>query len=436
MIGNNFANNQQRIFVSYADEDNIPFGSNKTRWVSNLLEEIKNNLKRARINVDIITEDHLSKRGLWKDRITEAVENSSILIPINSKAYLDSKKCVEVRDIFENKYRVDSESRIIVVEMDEIKDINPFEAYIPNKFWATDTKNQSTRTLCLNTTNQGETEVYYDRLIQLCSSISEMISDLTDQTKSIKLKTVFLAEPTENFEKIYSEVKIHLKNIGFSVLPKKSYRSSYEKNPKSVLEKLEKEIQRSNFFVQLIESDFCKPKEEDMDCVKPKEEDLGCVDNYLNWQYKLAKQNIKNRYLWIPQKFITDKERTQIESNHWILGENIQYNTIDEFKETLNEFLKPHIEKQENDDFLTASPDQQGGLMLVSGNIPKSEIYDKVKALMSGFKPVHKCFVEYMDSSHSNFVFYHQDCLSKKSTLQPFHLLHNKPIPLKFRKKT
>ena len=424
MNGNNCTNNQHRIFVSYSNRDNVKIGKNKTQWVTNLIIETRKLLERQ-INVKIITADHITKSGVQKERISDEVEKSSILIPIISKAFLDSKRCLEVIENFKNKYKFDSESRIIPVEMDKISDNNPFEAITRNRFWFEDTITQTTRTLCLNTSSEDEENKYSLEIEGLKNTICETLSDLENQIINKDITTVFLAEPTDRLFDQYKEVKTHLKNIGFSVLPENRHKSKYEEDPDSVLEKLKKDILRSNFFVQFIESNFCKSIEK-----------MNYIDKYLTLQYELAKHFINHRFLWIPQEFNSDKERKKIESNHWTKDEdNLHFIDMDNFKEILNQLLKPHIEKPESDDDMPTDLGQHGGFMLASGNISKSEINEKIKTLMTGFKSVHKFYVEYKDnSSHSNFLFYHQDSLSQKSALQPFHLSNNNPIPLKLRK--
>jgi len=168
---------KQKIFVSYAHADNQPFGINNTKWVSKLVDDIRKALKMETKDPVIVTDHMFNKSGLLDNRIKEAVEQSSLFIAIVSKAYIKSSFCTRERKIFEDKYKSEYDSRIIIVEKDEVADGNPFESHLRNIFWYTDSESQRSRTLCLMTNTQAEVEEYYMKINELKISISEELTD-------------------------------------------------------------------------------------------------------------------------------------------------------------------------------------------------------------------------------------------------------------------
>jgi len=418
-------NNQgaQRIFISYAHADNQPFGVNNTKWVSKLVEDIRTALEMEIMNPLIITDHMFNKSGLLDKKIRDEVEQSSIFIPIVSKKYLKSEYCRDEREIFQNKYKSEYDSRIIIVEKDEITDGNPFGPHLRHPFWFKDNEKQRTRTLCSLTNAENERNEYFVKIGDLTISICERLNAIDQiENNNREMLYVYLAEPTDNSYDLYSEIKNHLKKKGCCVLTEMSYKSTYKSDPDLVEKELKKEIEKAKFFIQLIESNFCKSTQ------------INYIDKYLIKQNELARYDrFEHQFLWLPQNVVKDTERTQIEESiDKSQKEYLIYDNIENLKNELNDALEPYFEKEQkkDDDFFSASPDQQGGLMLVSGNIPTSELQKRVELLKTGFKSINNCYIEYLDSSRSSFFFFNQSCLSENRKLQLFYYAGNNLIPL------
>jgi len=420
--------NQQkhRIFISYAHNDNTPYGVKNTKWVSKLVENVRGRLTHWAIEPEIITDHMFYKNGELNHRIKEEVEKSCLFIPILSKAYLKSNYCKEERKIFQEKFKSDYKSRIIPVEKDEIKEANPFEWCFRNSFWLKDPENQRVRTLCLSTSTPSENDEYFDKIVILAESICDSLTKLDNNANenmnnNEKLLYVYLAEPTDNLCDQYFEVKKHLKNIGCHVLPEQSYKSLFQNDLKAAKKEIEKDIQKSSIFIQFIEPNFCK-----------KTDKMNPVDNYCIVQNSFSKMAIlKNKFLWIPQNIINNDERTRLESIEWLQNQHFHYNNIAEFKITLYDELQPYLEEyKRNDRFFSDFSGQQDGLMLVSGNIPASEIKNRIHSLRTDTKHINNLFIEYLDSCRSHLLFINQHSVSDESNFQLYKYSNNDLIPL------
>ena len=420
--------NQQkhRIFVSYAHNDNTPYGVKKTKWISDLVENVRGRLTHWANKPEIITDHMFYKNGDLDQRIKEEVEKSCLFIPILSKSYLKSYYCKEERRIFQEKYFSDYHLRIIPVEKDEITEGNPFDWCFRNSFWLKDPGKQRAQTLCLSTSTPSENHEYFIKIEELTESICDSLTRLDNRAKknmmnNEKLLYVYLAEPTDNLWYQYFEVKKHLKNKGCYVLPEQSYKSLFQNDLKTAKKEIKKDIQKSSIFIQFIEPNFCK----ETDKMTP-------ADNYCILQNSYSKnKSLKNKFLWIPQNIINDDERTKLESFDWLQNQHFHYNNIDDFKNTLNDELEPYLEEyKRNDRFFSDFSGQQDGLMLVSGNIPVSEVKKRIHSLMTDTKPVNNLFIEYLDSCRSHLLFINQNSLSDERNFQLYKYSNNDLIPL------
>jgi len=448
--------NEQQIFISYAHADNQPIGTNRIRWISKLVEDIRTYMPMKGKKAKIITDHAFKMNGKIIERIEKEIEQSSIFIPILSPAYIQSKYCTMERKIFCEKYK-DYDERIITVEKLEVENNLPFEEHLRNVFWEKDIENRESLTLSLLTSGEDESNKYFKKIIKLVSSIIERLDYLdkndneksSDGSKKIekfdyieknvkysqnnksldyfdknsksiecsKKKYVYLAEPSDNFLNQYDEVKNHLTKKGFTILPKGTCRHIFKENPNKARAKLESDMKNSSFFIQIIEQNVCKS-----------DKNMNYIEKYCKLQYDLSRNiTFENKFLWIVKGVISDQEKNKIEQIKWIQTKYLSYEDIHEFKVNLIEELDPT-----STNVFSLNRYHYEGIVLASGNIPISIIQDKVQLLTNNIKNVDNLYVEYSDSTKSRlFLLNHNNRLSKQEQYRLFLFSNDQIKPLK-----
>ena len=270
---------QHDIFVSYAHVDDLTYPEiNAAGWVATLIEGLKVKLSQEFGRNDLF--------ALWKDEqlapnkpltpeILNALKQSATLVIILSPGYMASTWCQREMQTFwqELAQRTRSDSRIFVVERKKLEiDEKPMalEKLLGYPFWVHDRKGKAPRLLG-DPKPDPDDRLYYDKLTDLATDLANELrrlkkNQVTQPKATIKKPdsrpAVFLAEVTDDLDKLRDRVQRHLDQEGFRVIPSgTSNYSVYLGGNANVRKTIANDLKNCKHFVQLLSglSGKCSP---------------------------------------------------------------------------------------------------------------------------------------------------------------------------------
>jgi hypothetical protein len=317
------------IFVSYAHVDNQPFPGTKEGWVTTLVKGLRRGLsqKLGRGDIFELWIDHnLSRNVNITTQILETLEQTATLLVILSPAYIASDWCQKEKDTFLNfvEERVRLGSGIFIVERDKFEDDQrptEFRELLGYRFWVQDQEGSPPRILGEPKPNPEDIR-YYDKLNELSSEMAKELQNLKEVSEGTEIKiqkpdnvpTVFLAETTDDLDPVRDDVRRYLDQAGVTVLP----NSWYSREPLAFKQAVEKDLAKSDLFVQLLSA---TPGKKAPDLPK----------GYVHEQFECAQNNDKPIMQWHSTKLVLDE--IQDEDHVSLLKANTVFAVgIEEFK--------------------------------------------------------------------------------------------------------
>lgn len=256
------------IFISYAHNDDLPWPGAKQGWVSTLVDFLSTRLT-----------ERLGRKEMWSlwfdqfrtslnqhqqidSQISDALEQSAILLVILSPGYITSEWCDRERSTFlsQVKKRSRSGSKVFVINK-EFLDSIPQELCTAGNyqycFWEQSEKNGMH---ILGTPIPTPEEIkYYNLVTDLTMALEKEMKELKARNmmvidSKIKMKgtdnspKVYLAEVTDDIDDFRCDVQRYLVQAGINVVPAIPYSRSADA---FVLE-MEKDLKDCSCFVQLL----------------------------------------------------------------------------------------------------------------------------------------------------------------------------------------
>jgi len=302
------------LFVSYPHVIDKPFVEVKYGWVTYLINQLKRTM-----DINIGRSDNVN---LWYDKkelrgndniattIETALNESATILIILSKAYLASYWCKKEMATFISQQ--DLSNRIFVVEYDKIKKIPPYLADLRRyEFWVEIEDSGKTKTLGIPKPDPQNEVLYYHKVNELSSDISEQIllmknnssnrnklsnrknnsilSENQETTNRIDNRQnrpkadkitpiIFLDKPPFRYKNICKKLKSYLESRGFNVIPNIKLDPKIEN----------KYFLKCDLFIQLLD---CYPDPEEKKWAKDKY-NLATENNAKIIQWRDPKKDI------------------------------------------------------------------------------------------------------------------------------------------------
>lgn len=329
--------NKHDVFVSYAHVNNQPVADGSEGWITTLIVKLKRILgdKLGRDVADIWMDPRLAGNVPIDDALMSAVQSSATLLVVLSKGYSASEWCQRERNKFlsEIDQRVRANSRIFVVEYDKVdenKRLPEFSSLLGYRFWVDDRLGKPPRTLGWPTP-KDDTD-YYQRLNDLGHDLAEELRKIRERAVSGQLhrpesagefattrRKVFLAEVTDDLDRLREETKRYLVQKGLEVLPE----NWYPRNSAEFQSSCDRDLAKSELFAQLLSAVAGK---------KPS----GESQSYVRLQYERAKAVRKTILQWRNRDLDTGAVQDP-EHRCLLQTETVLEVSIEEFKRTVFE---------------------------------------------------------------------------------------------------
>ncbi len=249
------------IFVSYAHvNDEAPVGTD-TGWVTTFVNGLKRELAQrlGRADAYSLWMDHeLAGNVPVTQEIMANLSQSATLIVVFSQAYAASAWCHKEQTGFLKavQERIRADTRVFVIELDKAQKPQEFGDLRGYRFFTEDPLKGRPRQLGWPQPQPGDRE-YYDRIIDLSYDLAEELKRLKTSSEAEPQslaaapedrKTVFLAEVTDDLYAMREDVKGHLVQARFKVLPE----TYYSREPKAFQSAVRTDLAKSHLFVQLL----------------------------------------------------------------------------------------------------------------------------------------------------------------------------------------
>ena len=186
------------IFLSYAHTDNLKVFEEKKGWIETFYNDLTNSLWQSIGKRDVTIwwdEKRLDGNTLFNDSIADAVENSAILVCLNSPSYLNSEYCKKELGLYykyiQEKFRgvkVGDRSRIVNVLLYNI----PYQGWPPEFDGTTGFPFHDS----IEEDDQGHplrmgTDEFRNNLESLCDSLVRILKELKNGNRGPRPDPVF-----------------------------------------------------------------------------------------------------------------------------------------------------------------------------------------------------------------------------------------------------
>jgi hypothetical protein len=259
------------VFVSYAHVDDTPFPDpTKDGWVTTFVKCLKTRLaqKLGRSDAYSLWMDHELGSGQYiSEQLINSVRDSATLIVVLSPGYVASSWCQRERDTFLRLIRESSNRPVFIVERERVDDREHPKELTDRKvfhFWVQKRDGKAPRVLGYPYPDPSDHE-YYNQIDDLCQDIVTELKrlrfsgDAFDNAPLASIQpatvpvlqqqsTVFLAQVTDDLDPQRNSIKRYLDQAGIQVLP----TTWYSQEPKAFRECVERDLLKSDLFVQLI----------------------------------------------------------------------------------------------------------------------------------------------------------------------------------------
>jgi hypothetical protein len=343
------------IFVSYAHVDDIAFPDpSKEGWVTTFVKCLKLRLAQGlgRSDAYSLWMDHELESGQYvSEQLISNVRSSATLVIILSPGYVASNWCLQERDTFLKLIRECSERPVFIVERDLIEDRERPRELTDRKvfrFWTQERAGKAPR--ILGWPCPSSDQEYYNRIDDLSRDIVFELKHLrasADTTVEKKTAprirtivepqaqhatTVFLAQVTDDLDSQRNNISRYLDQAGIQVLPD----TWYSQEPKAFRVSAERDLAKSDLFVQLISGTAGK---------KP----VDLPQGYPKFQMELALAADKPILQW--RSPTLDLEAVEDNEHRALLGgKTVRAEGLEDFKleilKCLTEHTKPTPEKK------------------------------------------------------------------------------------------
>ena len=331
------------VFVSYAHIDDQPAPEVGEGWVSIFVKALTSRLtQKLGQPVSVWMDYQLPGNQPLTDTMLDVVRQSATLVIILSPSYVNSEWCRQEKNTFlyNIKQRTNYTSRVFVIEYDEMEIFDKpdeLRELLRYRFWDKKRGQRASYTLGYPKPNPNKDSSYYQKLNYLASGLAEALKSLKESAESpisvipkADTPTVFLAEVTDDIEILRGGVREYLEQSGIRVLPKYSLYSLYRSGSVDIKQKLEKELEQCQLFVQLL-SDL--PEE------GPPEWPSFTKYQYTKYQYKAAQETNKSDFIlqWrdpsLNLDIITDNDqRILLEGAYIMKLEDFKYEIVTHLK--------------------------------------------------------------------------------------------------------
>ena len=255
---------QHDVFVSYAHVDNPTFGQDKG-WVERLVGHLRELLpqKLQRDEPDIWFDARLPGHEPFPERIREAVTHAATLLVILSENYFSSDWCHQELESFLNAAdRTGGASgRIFLVRVDALDPAQrpeALQALLGYEFFIQDANNQRPYLLGSPATDDRvNRQQFFRRLDDLRYDLAEQLLQMKGTMQAQEEQapesddhqpTIFLAEVTPDLEETRDNIRRHLKQMNFRVLPE----TLYNRAPEDYQRTADADLGQSLVFVQIL----------------------------------------------------------------------------------------------------------------------------------------------------------------------------------------
>jgi hypothetical protein len=332
------------VFISYAHNDNEPFGPEKCGWVALLHEQLAKRIQTYLNQPPEMWRDpDIAPSDLIDEKIANRLKGSAILLTVLSENFLERPYCqLEVKVFCESAgagLKVGETCRIFQVELRPVtrNKLPPiFEGTGTFHFYNPETKSELRPLI-----NQEEWPRYYKQLDFLALKITDTLRRMQRGAPcgaeiASGAGTVYLAETTEDQDETREQVLRDLQTRGIGVLPQGSLPNRGDKFEQQVRECLS----RSDLSIHVfgMSAGF-----------KPDERDRGST-----WlQHDLALERGKDadfrRILWWPSNLSGAKEdqRKYLKDLESDPSAEIFQGNLEELKDTAQKTLEEIRRKRE-----------------------------------------------------------------------------------------
>lgn len=254
---------QHDVFVSYAHADNPAYDQSKG-WVERLVGHLRELLpeKLQRGKPDIKFDFSLPRNTSFPEHIREAVTHSATLLVIFSENYLASEWCQTELSLFLDaaSQTEGAEGRIFLVRRDDLQPSQRPEALrelLGYPFFVRDEDHQRTQVLGSPFVDDPDQKRYFQELDDLRCELADRLLQMkrmaeTQETQEVEppgdQPTIFLAEVTPDLEDARENIRRHLKQMQFRVLPE----TLYDRSPDAYEIATQADLAQSLVFVQLL----------------------------------------------------------------------------------------------------------------------------------------------------------------------------------------
>ncbi|WP_089719966.1 toll/interleukin-1 receptor domain-containing protein [Candidatus Entotheonella palauensis] len=262
---------QHDVFVSYAHVDNQTYGQDQG-WVEQLVgllrELLPQNLRRGR--PDIWFDSRLPGSEPVPVHIREAVTQAATLLVILSKNYFSSEWCQAELELFlDAANQTGADGRIFLVRVDDLEPSQrpkPLQGLIGYEFFIRDEDDQTP--YVLGSPMAPNRKLYFRRLDalrrELAGQLLQMkeIEEAKEKQAAVSVPdqpAIFLAEVTPDLEDARDNIRSHLKQMDFRVLPE----TLYDRSPVAYQTAAADDLARSLVFIQLL-GPYVTPKAPDL----------------------------------------------------------------------------------------------------------------------------------------------------------------------------
>ncbi|HRG10240.1 MAG TPA: DUF4062 domain-containing protein [Cyclobacteriaceae bacterium] len=376
------------VLITFAEKDNETAQKSETGWVTQFkkfLELMLMQVQGSKPNIVLKSE--------FDSATAPALNNAAILVPILTKEYTLSGRCLDNLETFYKNsasskinrvYKVMKAPLSIPEQPPRLRDLIGYEMY------QLDTETGLQKEYSDFFSQEAEKQ-YWMKLVDLAYDIHEALmilneGDAKSSVKNIyKRKSIYLAETGHDLSVQRNIIKRELQRHGYIVLPKNTLPT----HAGEVMRTVRKDLEECSLSVHLVGSAYGEiPEGGDRSIVD--------VQNQIAAEIALEKKQNKqefSRLIWISQnlKNASDKQRSFIDTlkrdTEAQEGAEILQNPLEDFKNIMREEL---LESQER-----KNVDESGGksIYLVHDKIDDTEVRPFREAIeKSGFKVLMPAF--------------------------------------------
>ena len=286
---------QHDVFVSYACVDDIPDDEDQPGWVRYLVQRLENRLAQLlgrRDSISIWQDVELAKNVDITAQITDTIQRSAILLVVLSPGYMASDWCRREREWFLKWVhdRLESGSRVFLIERDRVEGSRPeefgkpheFQGLLGHRFWVE---------VCGHSrpvSKDYERERFEETLNDLAHGIAGELKRLRDAGATpgedpIPIREpagvkIYLAEVTDDLRASRRKVQKHLEQFGVKCISPETSRMFEE-------DAIGEALDQVDVFVQLLSPIAGRPV-------------LDSTESFAAYQHRLALDRGKEILQW------------------------------------------------------------------------------------------------------------------------------------------